>query len=240
MFVLIRREAIHHYQVVKFLYGCEKRVRMGKKIDVLVNILFVGSLIAGGGYVVGRLAQKRLDTYKEKAPQQEMAKPVQQPVAQVVAPVDKPLEQIVVDEKTGLAVVQPRDSIQFYGERVLQGGKYRSVDKELYELLVKMADAYKVEFNQKLFVGPMWDDKGHTNGSKHYQGLAIDVDFGADVGTEAYKHDRKKAEFLLRYVQKYSKENNKKFTVLFNDLEFVREDLCKDYPGHHNHIHIGK
>jgi hypothetical protein len=153
----------------------------------------------------------------------------------------KNLEQIVIDEKTGLAVVQSRDSIQFYGERVLQGGKYRQVDQELYVLLAKMADAYKVEFNQKLFVGPMWDDKGHSSNSKHYKGLAADIDFGANVGTAQYeKEDRKKAEFLLRYIWKYAKEYNKDFKVLFNDQGFIKEGLCSFFEGHHNHIHVSK
>jgi hypothetical protein len=216
-----------------------------RKNDFWNEMVVVGGLLAAGVYcfskfndmsvpvnpaVVSAVTSKSTDVSQ---PEKVEVKPV------VSEP--KQLEQIVVDEKTGLAVVQPRDSFQFYGERVLQGGKYRQVDKELYGLLAKMADAYKVEFNQRLFVGPMWDDKGHTSNSKHYKGLAVDIDFGANVGTAQYeKEDRKKAEFLLRYVQKYVKEHNKDFKVLFNDQDFIKEGLCSFFEGHHNHIHVSK
>lgn len=147
---------------------------------------------------------------------------------------------IAYDQKINLAVVRNRDSFQFYGDRVVKGGKYKEVDADLYELLMPMADAYKTEFNQKLFVGPMWDDQGHSKGSKHYEGKAVDIDFGANIGTAEYKNDRPKAEFLLRYIQNYAKEHNKEFKVLFNDKDFIKEGLCAYFEGHHNHIHIGK
>jgi hypothetical protein len=182
---------------------------------------------------------------KEQDLEQRMVQKAEPEAAPVEAPKPepaKPLEQLAeVDGETGLYSVAKRDSIQFYGERVGKDRKYRRVDRDLHDLLVKMADAYKAEFKQPLFVGPMWDDRGHSNNSKHYKGLAMDIDFGANVGTAQYNNgDRKKAGFLLRYIQRYCRENNKKFSVLFNDEEFVKEGLCKSYPGHHNHIHIGK
>ncbi len=147
----------------------------------------------------------------------------------------------VVDKATGLVYVKKWDSVQFYGSRVTKDEKYRRVDKDLYNLLTGMADAYKVEFKTALFVGPMWDDQGHSANSKHYKGLALDIDFGANVGSEQYdKGDRKKAEFLLRYIKKYAKENSKQFKVIFNDKDFIKEGLCSYFDGHHNHIHIGK
>jgi len=146
-----------------------------------------------------------------------------------------------VDRATGLVYVEKWGGIQFYGDRVTKDKKYRRVDRDLYNLLTGMADAYRAEFKQPLYVGPMWDDQGHSTNSKHYKGLALDIDFGANVGTEQYnKGDRKKAEFLLRYIQKYANENSKQFKVIFNDKEFIKEGLCSFYQGHHNHIHIGK
>jgi hypothetical protein len=176
--------------------------------------------------------------------QQECVTVEDAPEKVVVEPVS--LESIVqktpvVDKATGLLYVEKWDSIQLYGDRVTKDKKYRRVDKDLYNLLTNMADAYKVEFKQPLYVGPMWDNQGHSANSKHYTGLALDIDFGANVGTEQYKSaDRKKAEFLLRYIKKYAKENSKQFKVIFNDKDFIKEGLCSFYQGHHNHIHIGK
>lgn len=212
---------------------------MGKrKGNPWADWMMIGALAAAGVYGVARIRDAAVpDTpVVVESVEQPKKSEVEQDVSQ-----PKSLEQIVMNGKTGLAIVQPRDSIQFYGERVLQGGNYRRVDKDLYELLTKMADAYRVEFNQKLFVGPMWDDEGHAKNSKHYKGLAVDIDFGANVGTAQYnKTDKTKAEFLLRFVRKYSKDNGEQLTVLFNDPDFVKEGLCKSYPGHDNHIHIGK
>ncbi len=209
---------------------------MGKgKNGFWSDFILAGALTAAAVYAFVRIRDAPIP---DKPVVVEMPR-IQEAKVEVSEP--KKLEQIVVDEKTGLSVVQPRDSFQFYGERVLQGGKYRHLDRDLYGLLSSMADAYKTEFSQKLFVGPMWDDKGHTSNSKHYKGLAVDIDFGADVGTEQYnKADRKKAEFLLRYVKTYSQEHNKDFKVLFNDKDFINEGLCAYFEGHNNHIHVSK
>ncbi len=226
------------------LRGVSKKTRR-RKNDFWNEMLVVGGLLAVGAYCFSKFEDasvpKNPAVVSAEIPKSADVSQPEKVEAQPVVSEAKNLEQIIVDEKTGLAVVQQRDSIQFYGERVLQGGKYRQVDKDLYGLLAKMADAYKVEFNQKLFVGPMWDDKGHTKGSKHYSGLAADIDFGANVGTAQYeKEDRKKAEFLLRYIQKYGKEYNKDFKVLFNDQDFIKDGLCAFFEGHHNHIHVSK
>ncbi|MEM3154816.1 MAG: hypothetical protein QW165_04620 [Candidatus Woesearchaeota archaeon] len=219
-----------------------------KKENLLANLMLAGALSAVAIYGIAKLKQNfDKPDVKVSVNIPNLYVSSKEVVAEIESNDGKkdgllsPLEQVVIDEKTGLAVVGNRDGFEFYGSRVLKGGKYRQVDRDLYELLMQMADAYKTEFKQKLFVGPMWDDQGHSKNSKHYKGLAVDIDFGANVGTEQYKKsDRKKAEFLLRYIQKYAKEHNKNFKVIFNDKEFVREGLCVEYPGHHNHIHIGK
>lgn len=230
---------------------------MGKrKGNPWADWMMIGAMAAAAVYCVARIRDASVPdapvvVESVEQPKKAEVKPIvpQQKKLEVEQDVSQPksLEQIVIDKKTGLVVVQPRDSIQFYGARVLQGGSYRSVDKDLYDLLTKMADAYKVEFKKPLLVGPMWDTEGHKKGSKHYSGLAVDIDFGANLGTAEYtkadennKTDRARAEFLLQFIQKYEKEHNKGFNALFNDPGFVEKNLCKSYPGHDNHIHIGK
>ncbi len=209
-----------------------------KKENLLANIALATTLTAAAIFGVIKFKQHYIDA-KETIEQK-----VRQPI--VLQEAEQPkLEQkvgysIAYNPKTNLAVVKNRDSFQFYGDRVLKGGKYKEVDADLYELLMHMADDYKIQFKQPLFVGPMWDDQGHSNGSKHYEGKAADIDFGANIGTVGYKSDRPKAEFLLRYIRKYAKDHNKEFKVLFNDKDFINEGLCAYFEGHHNHIHIGK
>jgi hypothetical protein len=177
--------------------------------------------------------------------QQECANVEESPVEKIIIKDEpKSLEALLqpeVDKASGLVYVEKWGSIQFYGIRVTKDKKYRRLDRDLYDLLGSMAHAYKAKFNQPLYVGPMWDDQGHSANSKHYKGLALDIDFGANVGTEQYKNsDRKKAEFLLLQIKEYSMKNKKSFKVLFNDPEFIDKGLCSFYQGHHNHIHIGK
>lgn len=208
------------------------------------DVVFIGACTAAGLYCLARVREAVNDAplpAEKPAVIAAMPRPEvpKKPLEQIVVD-EKKSEKIVINEKPGLAIVQPRDSFQFYGDRVLKGGKYRQVDADLYELLMQMADSYQTQFKQPLFVGPMWDDQGHSKNSKHYQGRAVDIDFGANIGTEQYKNDRKKAEFLLRYVQKYAKEHNKEFKVIFNDKDFIREGLCTYFEGHHNHIHVSK
>lgn len=210
-----------------------------KKENLLGNIALATALSAAAMFGIVK-ASRNFQEPESKIEQivQEASKPVENKAAYVAPAVDY---SITKNAKTGLAIVENRDSFQFYGDRVAKGGKYREVDADLYELLMHMADAYKTEFSQKLFVGPMWDDQGHSKNSKHYKGSAVDIDFGANIGTEQYqKTDKKKAEFLLRYIQKYEKEHNKDFKVIFNDKDFISEGLCAYFEGHHNHIHIGK
>lgn len=209
-----------------------------KKENLLGKIALATALSAAATFGITKV-RRHFQVPESKIEQIVQETPKPEIKAAYVAPaVDYSISK---DAKTGLAIVENRDSFQFYGDRVLKGGNYRRVDADLYELLMRMADAYKSEFNQKLFVGPMWDDQGHSKNSKHYRGLAVDIDFGANIGTEQYqKTDRKKAEFLLRYIQKYEKEHNKDFKVIFNDKDFIKEGLCAYFEGHHNHIHIGK
>ncbi len=205
-----------------------------KKKSFWADAVFIGACAAAGLYCLARIRDSADD-----APL-----PAEKPVVIAAMPqpeAPKKLEQIVVDEKAVLTFVQSRESFQFYGDRVLKGGKYRQLDADLYGLLMHMADAYKAQFDQPLFIGPMWDDQGHVKNSKHYDGLAVDIDFGANIGTPQYiKTDKDKAEFLLRHVQKYANKHNKEFKVLFNDPDFVNMKLCKESPGHHNHIHVSK
>ena len=213
-----------------------------KKENLFGNLALASALTAAAILGVVRVNQHYVDS--TVAIEQKVAKAPVQIIPE--EPVEQHLEQkvdysIAYDLKTNLAIVKNRDSFQFYGDRVSKGGKYREVDADLYELLMPMADAYKSQFNQKLFVGPMWDDQGHSKNSKHYEGMAADIDFGASVGTKDYDlRDRPKAEFLLRYIRNYAKEHNKEFKVLFNDRDFIKEGLCAYFEGHHNHIHIGK
>jgi hypothetical protein len=211
-----------------------------KRESFLADLALAGAVLAGVFYGISQFKQRFSQAPLEQRVEQSASslKVVIPEVVKTPAALGYSIEK---DNKTGLAVVKPRDSFQFYGERVQKGGRYRQLDADLYELLMKMADAYKAEFSQKLFIGPMWDDQGHSKNSKHYEGRAVDIDFGANVGTGQYeKSDRKKAEFLLRYIQKYEKEHNKDFKVIFNDKEFIDEGLCSYFKGHDNHIHIGK
>ncbi len=211
-----------------------------KKESLIADIAFIGAVLAGLFYGTSRMTQMFSSKPLEQRVEQSVIPKIDVPeVVKEYVPTS-PDYTIRKDVKTGLAVVENRDSFQFYGDRVQKGGKYKEVDADLYELLMNMADSYKTEFNQKLFVGPMWDDQGHSKNSKHYEGTAVDIDFGANIGTAEYKKDRPKAEFLLRYIQKYEKEHNKEFKVLFNDKDFIKEGLCTYFEGHHNHIHIGK
>jgi hypothetical protein len=212
-----------------------------KKESFIGDLALAGAVIAGLIYGVTQVKKQ----FSSKPLEQRVEQAILSPEIEVPEVVKAyiptaPDYSIRKDVKTGLAVVENRDSFQFYGSRVQKSGKYRQVDADLYDLLMNMADSYKAEFSQKLFIGPMWDDQGHSKNSKHYEGKAVDIDFGANIGTLDYKTDRPKAEFLLRYIQKYAKEHNKEFKVLFNDRELIKEGLCTYFEGHHNHIHIGK
>jgi hypothetical protein len=212
---------------------------MDKKKDVLSNVALASALTAAaifGGIKANEHYIGAKETIEQKVQQSIILQATELPELE-----QKVDYSIAYNQKTNLAVVRNRDSFQFYGDRVVKGGKYKEVDADLYELLMPMADSYKKEFSQKLFVGPMWDDQGHSKNSKHYEGKAVDIDFGANVGTKEYElKDRVKAEFLLRYIRNYAKEHNKEFKVLFNDKDFIKEGLCTYFEGHHNHIHIGK
>lgn len=212
-----------------------------KKESFIADMLLYAALAGGIAYGTVRAKQMVSPAPLEQRVEQSAAQKIEIPEAVKTYVPAAPDYSMDCDITTNLAVVKNRDSFQFYGDRVVKGGRYRQLDSDLYELLMHAADAYKTEFSQKLFVGPMWDDKGHSKNSRHYGGRAVDIDFGANVGTKEYDlKDRRKAEFLLRYIKSYAKENNKEFKVLFNDKDFIKDGLCTYFEGHHNHIHIGK